>query len=76
MGYNSKRDVGIVAAKSADLTAKSPGSRVHTAEAGTEATAADRRCRTEGCGRTPICPPGSDTGRLAAGACVKVGLAA
>lgn len=39
--------------KSADLTAKRAGSRICTAEVGTEAKRAARHCRTEVCGQAP-----------------------
>lgn len=47
--------------KSADLTAKRSGSRIHTAEAETEDKTADRHCKNEDCGQTPSCLPGLDT---------------
>lgn len=43
-GLYSNRDVGIVVAKPADLTARGSGSRICTAEVATEAKRADRHC--------------------------------
>lgn len=63
--------------KSADLAAKSTGSRICTAEVGTEAKRAARHCRTESVARhPPVCWAWTLTGSLAVGAWDNVGFTA